>query len=142
MKFKFRLQTVYDLRQHLEEEQKDTLAKERQKLGELVAAREALKTSFDVWSKKYMTLAAEGMSPIEAVRIDQYLNDLNKNIVLASRQIEKQTENVENERLILIEKMKDRKTMETLSDKQRERFRLEEGRKEEKEIEELISSRR
>ena len=142
MKFKFRLQTVYDLRQHLEEEQKDTLAKERQKLGELVAAREALKNSFDTWSKKYMTLAVEGMSPIEAVRIDQYLDDLNKNIVLASRQIEKQTENVENERLILIEKMKDRKTMETLSDKQRERFRLEEARKEEKEIEELISSRR
>ena len=142
MKFKFRLQTVYDLRQHLEEEQKDTLAKERQKLGELVAAREALKSSFDTWSKKYMALAVEGMSPIEAVRIDQFLDDLNKKIVLASRQIEKQTETVENERLLLIEKMKDRKTMETLCDKQRERFRFEEGKKEEKEIEELISSRR
>jgi flagellar protein FliJ len=142
MKFKFRLQTVYDLRQHLEEEQKDTLAKERQKLGELVSAREALKNSFDTWSKKYMTLAGEGMSPIEAVRIDRYLNDLNKSIVLTSRQIDKQKENVERARLLLIEKMKDRKTMETLCDKQRERFRFEEGKKEEKEIEELISSRR
>lgn len=142
MKFKFRLQSVFDLRQHLESEQKDALTKERQKLDELVAAREALNVKFDMWSKKYITLAGVGMSPIDAVRIGQYLEDITKDIVLTSRQVERQKANVEKQRLLLIEKMKDRKTMETLFDKQHERYRYDESKKEENEIADLISSRR
>jgi flagellar protein FliJ len=142
MKFKFRLQSVYDLRQHLESEQKDALTAAQQKLNELVAAREELNGRFDLWSKKYLALAREGMSPIDAVRIGKYLDDLGKGIMLASRQVEKQEAEVEKERLLLIEKMKDRKTMESLYDKQNERFIYDEGKKDEKEIEDLISSRR
>jgi flagellar protein FliJ len=142
MKFKFRLQSVYDLRQHLESEQKDKLEKERQKLMELFAERENFKKNFELWSRRYMGLAGGGMTPTEAVRIGRYLDDLDKKIILISRQIEKQNDLVEKERLILIERMRDRKTMETLYDKQFERFRYDENKKEEKEIEELISSRR
>lgn len=142
MKFKFRLQTVYDLRQHLESEQKDALTRERQKLNELVASKEELKASFKEWSKRYMLLAGKGMSPQDAVRIGQYLDEIDRNIIIVSRQIEKQQLNVENERKLLIEKMKDRKSMEKLFDKQRERFIYDENKKEEKEIEELISTRR
>lgn len=142
MKFKFRLQSVYDLRKHLESEQKDALMKERQKLDGLIAAKEELSERFDMWSQKYMKLAGEGMNPIDAVRIGQYLEDLSKNIVLALRKIERQEPIVESERILLIERMKDRKTMETLYDKQQERFRYDEGKKEEKVIEDLISSRR
>lgn len=142
MKFKFRLQSVYDLRQHLESEQKDALTAAQQKLNELIAAREELNGRFDLWSKKYLALAREGMSPIDAVRIGKYLDDLGKGIMLASRQVEKQEAEVEKERLLLIEKMKDRKAMESLYDKQNERFLYDEGKKDEKEIEDLISSRR
>lgn len=142
MNFKFRLQTVYDLRQHLEDEQKDALNAARQKLNELIAARDHLNYRFEIWSKKYVDLAEHGMSPADAVRIGQYLEDLRKQIALTTRQIEKQEQVVERERIILIEKMKERKTIESLYNKQKERFIYEETIKEEKVLEDLITSRR
>lgn len=142
MKFKFRLQTVYDLRKHLESEQKDALARERQKLNELIAEEQRLKVKFKLWSSRYLEAAGAGMSPSDAVIIGRYLDELQKSIIQAGRGIERQNAVVERERLLLIEKMKERKTIETLHDKQHERFNYDEGRRQEKEIEELITSRR
>lgn len=70
-----------------------------------------------------------------------YLDEIDKNIVTCGRRIEQQNNVVEKARLLLIEKMKERKTMESLYDKQRERFNYEQSRQEEKNIEELIAAR-
>lgn len=142
MKFNFRLQSVFDLRKHLENEQRDALGRERQILQKMTEEKESLERQFDIWSKKYLALADNGMKPSDAVRIGTYLNDIALNIKTASKNIERQTANVERERLLLIEKMKDRKTIESLYGKQRQQFLYEESKKEEKEIEELITSRR
>ncbi|HEX2937564.1 MAG TPA: flagellar export protein FliJ [Ruminiclostridium sp.] len=142
MKFIFRLQSVFELRKHLESEQKDSLGRERQTLQKMTEEKELLQADFELWSKKYLALADKGMSPIQAVRINTYLSDIVNEIKVASRNIEKQTANVERERLLLIEKVKERKTIEALYGKQREQFIYDEGKKEEKEIEELITSRR
>lgn len=142
MKFKFRLQTVFDLKQHMESEQKDALARERQKLNELVGHEQELKNKFKSWSARYLESAQTGMSPSDAVLVGRYLEELQKSIIKAGREVERQNAVVEHERLLLIEKMKERKTVETLHDKQRERFNYEEDRRQEKEIEELITSRR
>lgn len=142
MKFNFRLQSVFDLRKHLEDEQKDALGRERQILQKMTEEKEYLERQFDAWSKKYLDMADKGMRPSDAVRIGTYLNDIVMNIRTASKNIERQTANVERERLLLIEKMKDRKTIESLYGKQKQQFLYEESKKEEKEIEELITSRR
>lgn len=142
MKFKFRLQAVYDLRKHLEEEQKDAMAAAQQKLHQFEEERDELERKFAVWSKKYLDLADKGMSPEEAVRIGRYLDDLRKDTLLALRKIEKQTLEVEEQRRLLAERMKERKSIETLHDKQKERFIFEENKKEEKELESLLTSRR
>ena len=142
MQFKFRLQTVFDLRQHLEDEQKDTLSRERVKLNELEAELQTLKNELLGWSQRYRESAGSGISPAEVMRIVRYLEELQKNINLQERSIERQNAVVERERLLLIEKMKERKTIEALCGKQRERFEYEESKRQEKEIEELISSRR
>lgn len=142
MKFKFRLQSVYELRQHLEDEQKDALAAQRQKLNELLNRKDDLIKKFKMWSKKYMELAGRGMTPAEAVRIGRYIEEINKSIKLNDREIQRQTASVERERLLLIERMKDRKALEKLYDKQHERFKYDESKKEENEIADLISSRR
>lgn len=63
MKFNFRLQTVYDLRQHMESEQKDELARERQQLNELILDEQRLRENFSLWSFRYMERAKTGMSP-------------------------------------------------------------------------------
>lgn len=142
MKFKFRLQSVFDLKKHLEEEQKDAMAAAQQKLRELEAQRDELVNKHKTWSQKYMSLAKKGMTPSEAVRIGQYLDDLRKDIIVAGRNIEKQTAEVEKQRQLLVERMKERKTFESLYEKTKERFKLEEERKEEKALEDLITSRK
>lgn len=142
MKFKFRLQSVFDLKKHLEEEQKDAMAAAQQKLRELEAERDELINRHKTWSSKYMLLAKKGMTPVEAVRIGQYLDDLRKDIIVAGRNVEKQTLEVEKQRQLLVERMKERKTIESLYDKTKERFKLEEEKKEEKALEDLITSRK
>lgn len=142
MAFKFRLQAVYDLRRHLENEQKDALNAARQKLDELVKARDGLNRSYEIWSKRYIERAEKGMSPSDAATIGRYLEELRRQIALSTRQIERQKAAVERERLFLIEKMKERKTIESLYNKQKERFLYEEGIKREKALEDLITSRR
>lgn len=126
----------------MENGQKDELARERQKLDELFALEQKLKENFGLWSGRYMESASTGMSPRDAVLISNYLDELDKSIILAGQKIEQQSAVVERERLLLIEKMKERKTMDLLYDKQFERFNYEQGRLDEKEIEELIASRR
>lgn len=142
MEFRFRLQTVYDLKQHMEDEQKDTLARERIKLDNLTAEEQSFKQKLMFWSRRYLSSASEGISPIEVVQIGRYIEELNQNIIKTGRQIERQKAVVERERQLLIEKMKERKTLETLHDKQLKRFKYEQGKEQEKEIEELISSRK
>lgn len=142
MKFAFRLQSVFDLRRHLEDEQKDAYEKELQRLKTLTDEKQALEQSFAVWSEHYRNRTGQGLSPMEVGTIGRYIEDINRSIATVSRHIERQNANVEKERLLLVERMKDRKTMETLYDKQLERFRYEQDRAEEQQIEELISSRR
>lgn len=133
---------MFDLRKHMEEEQKDALGRERQKLDKMTAEKRTLEDEFKLWSGKYLEDAGKGIRPLDAARIGEYINDILKNIKIMERNIKRQEENVETERLLLIDKMKDRKTIETLYDKQRRQFIYDETKKEEKEIEELITSRR
>lgn len=142
MKFQFRLQTVFDLKKHLEKEQRDAMAAAQQKLKDLYEERDQINLRYAEWSKKYLAMAESGMSPEKAVRTGQYLDDLRKDGILATRKIEKQKEEVEKQRILLIEKMKERKTIESLYEKQKERFQFDENKKEEKALEDLITSRR
>lgn len=142
MRFRFRLQTVYDLRQHEEEEQKNTLSRARGRLAELEEAERLLRKAAAQWSRRYMEGARAGFLPQEAACIGDYLEDLERRIELAVRGREQQAAVVERERLVLVGRMQARKTLEKLHDRQFERFSYDERRKTEKEIEELIVSRR
>jgi flagellar FliJ protein len=139
--FKFRLQTVYELRKHVEKEHKDQLSRERHTLIMLQETGKTLQTELERCSQKYMSCANEGMSPDEAVRMDSYIRDLNRLIVENEKSVVDQSVAVENARLALIEKMKDRKTLDSLYEKQSGSFFEDESRKTEKEIEEMISGR-
>lgn len=142
MRFRFRLQTVYDLRQHEEEEQKNALSRARGRLAELEAAERSLRSDKDQWSRRYMEGAQAGFLPQEAACIGGYLEDLELRIGQAAHGREQQAAVVERERLVLISRMQARKTLEKLRGRQFERFSYDEQRKTEKEIEELIVSRR
>lgn len=138
--FRFRLQSVYDLRKHVEKEHVDRLSRERHTLRLLERQAEQLKAELAHWAQKYLRSAKEGMRPAEAVRINRYIEELNRRLAENDQETRKQRAAVEKARLLLIEKMKDRKTFDTLYDKQRKTFLQEQSRKTEKEIEELIAA--
>jgi flagellar FliJ protein len=138
--FKFRMQSIFDLRVHIEHEQKDVYTAENIRLRELFETKENLKAKFDLWALKYMNAAEIGINAADASQIYHYLDELKELLRRTEKQIEVQHQVVENERIVLIEKMKDRKTLENLKDRQFKLFWEEMQKKEEKDIEEIIVS--
>jgi flagellar FliJ protein len=140
-RFKFRLKPVQDLRQHMEQESKDAHARERQRLNKLEDEGIRLRSKFIFWSAQYMKNAQAGMSPQEAVRMNNYIEELNRLIDENDKLTAAQAIAVEKARLELIEKMKDRKTMDKLYEKQFSSYTENERYKAEREVEEMITSR-
>lgn len=140
-RFRFKLQPVLDLRCHLENEQKDALTRERQKLAELQLEEEQLRKKSEYWSNEYLKKADSGMMAEEAVRIDNFIQELSRQIAEVLKKQEVQAEVVEKTRIELVNKMKDRKTLDKLFEKQSDKFYYEENHKDEKAVEELITER-
>lgn len=140
-KFRFRLQQVLEYRGHLEDESKDRLAMEQGKLARLLAEGKRLADETARWSRNYLDTAREGLTPVEADRIHCYMKDLGRLQEENRRQAAKQSETVEQVRAELLERMRERKIMETLRDRQKARFEKEERRREEQAVEELVVSR-
>ena len=141
-RFQFRLQALYDLRHQMEKEQKDALAREKQRLDGLLAEAERLADEFSGWSRKYLECGEQGMSPAQAAQISGYLGELERLIRENAQETVRQETVMEKARQELAEKMKDRKVMDTLHDKRQAEFQTQEQLKAEKEIEEIIINRR
>ncbi|HEX3026309.1 MAG TPA: flagellar export protein FliJ [Clostridia bacterium] len=139
--FKFRLQQVLEFKRHLEMEQKDQLAVEKIKLDNFLAEETQLRSKFQFWAKRYIEFSYKGISPAQAAEINGFLSELSRMIDQCIKKIQDQEARVETVRQQLVEKMKDRKTLESLADKQSSRFLQEEMLKEEKSVEEIIVGR-
>lgn len=140
-KFKFRLQSVLDLRKHREDEQKDVLAVENAKLNSLYDQKKALEIEYASWSEQYMKLADVGMTPPEAGQILGYLGELSSDGMRLDYEIASQKAAVEKERSELVLRMQERKSLEELCAKKLARFQYEQDRKYELQVEELMASR-
>lgn len=139
--FTFRLQPVLKLKQQLEKEQKEQFSRVISKLNELLAYKEELENSYQLWSQKYLGETSVGVSSHEAGQICRYLLRLRETMEQNESKIKTQSEEVEKQRTVLIEKIKERKLLETLRERQYKRFMEEEQRKQEKAVEEMIISR-
>lgn len=139
--FHFRLQSVLNMKQQLEKEQKEAFSQANAKLDELTEFGEKIENEYRRWSSSYIRAARTGTSPSDAIRICSYLSELQQLMEKNRERVEQQTEEVESQRVLLIEKMRERKLMETLRDRQCERFTKEEQKKQEKETEDMILAR-
>ena len=140
-RFQFKLKPVLELRKYIEQEQKDTLAQERILLNQVQDELRNLREKFEFWSRTYIQSAESGTNPAEAVRMLRYIEELGSFIDKQVQLEAQQTVKVEKARLELIEKMKDRKTLDVLYDKQRFIHMENERIKTEKEIEEIVTGR-
>ncbi|MDR3645588.1 MAG: flagellar export protein FliJ, partial [Clostridia bacterium] len=131
--FKFRLQSVYELRQQLEKEQKERFSSETERLNRMLAFNETLKREHSGWSQKFLEEAAVGISPADAVQIHGYLSEIEELQKQNEKRINSQIALVESERGRLVTKMQDRKIVETMRDRHFTVFNAQEQKKQETE---------
>lgn len=139
--FTFRLASVQRLREYAERQQKDVLSREQQILRLLEEEAKNLETADGKWSAWYLHVCETGVIPVEMMRIQSYLSELRAQKTENSRRIRTQEQAVERARRELLEKMRERKSMDALYEKQLLAYRNEQKIQMEKEIGELVSAR-
>lgn len=139
--FHFRLQAVRELRQHAEKEQQDALLRERRRLDALTAESVRLGDDFTRWSGQYLESGSRGLPVREIARIRTYLDELCTQISRNAAMIREQEAAVEQERLRLVEWVKERRVLDTLHDQKYTEFTQQQRRKSYKELEDQMAGR-
>lgn len=140
-RFRFRLQAVQELRHHAEKEQQDELLREKQRLDGLQEESDRLAAAFSHWSLWYLENSSHGMPAAEIVRLRGYLDELARRIRENAAQVERQQSAVERARTELVERMRERRTVDMLRDRKFAEYRLEESRRADKELEDWMACR-
>jgi flagellar export protein FliJ len=115
--------------------------RDRLKLTDLNEGKCRLEHKHSIWAEKYVQKSKEGFSPGQAAGIGTYLTELGRLIREAGEKIEGQTQVVEQTRWALIEKMKERRVMETLHDKKLGDYLSEQKIKRQAEVDDIIVSK-
>lgn len=140
-RFHFRLQAVQELRQHAEKEQQDALLRERRRLDALMTKSTRLADDFTRWSGRYLESGSRGLPALEMARIRAYLDELSGQIACNAAKIREQEAVVERERLRLVERVKERRIIDTLHDKKYTAFTQQQRRSSYKELEDQMAGR-
>lgn len=138
-KFKFRLQTLLNLKEQLEKNAKNELGAAIKKLEEEKSRLRQIDNEIDLCSAEFRDACKGSIVPEKIKEIKRYLEYLDKkrkNQVLA---VKREQENVDKIREKLVEIMKERKVLENLKDKDFQEFLAEEDKKERQLVDELVS---
>jgi flagellar FliJ protein len=138
-KFTFRLQQFLGVKEQLESQKEmeygkalQQLERERQRLRDLVAARES--------EVEALRLAvSSSISPIEVRRHNNIIEKIKGQIIKQEEHIREAERFAEVKRLELVQAMKERQALETVHDRQKEEFLREADLAERKITDELVS---
>ncbi len=138
-KFVFQLQSLYDVKQTLETQQKNQLQQIEAKLAKLREEMELLQDSFAKSREEYRAETEKGIQADRLSRYGEYFDLLNRSIT-AQRERIAQAE-VQRKKCVeaLVEIMKEIKALEKLKEKQYEEYLKEVKNEEEKAIGDMIS---
>ena len=140
-KFVFSMQNILNMKEKLEEQEKNNYSQANMRWQEAIATLESLEQRL---AEEKQKLQEEVSSALDVRKIRQREDGVEvirmyvRQQMLEVKQREKEVE-VARERLN--EAMKERKTFEKLREKAFEKFRLEENLREQKEVDELVSYR-
>lgn len=139
MAFNFKFQSILDLKIRLEDQKKskygeanEELKRQKDKLNVLLDEREH---QFNLMREK----GKEGVTPKELIVYNNYMNRLKKSIELQNVIVERAKKAVEAARLELVEAAKQRKMFETLKEKKLEEYWDEYYKKEQAQLDEIVS---
>lgn len=140
-RFVFPMQNILNMKEKLEEQEKNQYAQANMRLQEAIAEQEALELRLENEKRKLQEDISADLNIREIRRREDAVEILRMYVrqqILVVKQREKE---VEAARERLNEAMKERKTFEKLREHAFERFCIEENLREQKEVDELVSYR-
>lgn len=138
--FKFRLQTILDYKQDLEDKEKEKLAKILAELEQAIIYKKQLEQKRVQAKIEMKEKQKAGGVDVDTLRFyTNYLKKLDNDIIQATLNIETIKMKEKKQREALLKAAQERKTYEKLKEKHKEEFEAEEAEKERKLIDELAT---
>ena len=138
-KFKFRLQSYYDVKTKLEDKAKQDYGLALVLLDRERKERVRLEDERKLQLAQFRESLSGGVNPSELQSINNYIEVLKRSISLANERVKKARDLAEKRRIDLSEAMKQRKMIEKLHDDAKFRFIKESSRIEQRAIDEVVS---
>jgi flagellar FliJ protein len=137
--FKFRLQTLLDLKEQLEKSAKNELGVAVMKLEGEKAKLLEIESSISICLDDYRHACTGTIRPEKIKEIKYYLDFLQNEKRSQEANVKREQQNVDKIREKLVEILKERKILENLRDKNFEEYRKQETLKEQQQVDELVS---
>lgn len=138
-KFRYRMQSILEIKKKLEEQAKNEFAAARAALNEEEDKLEQLKKRKEAYEDEGRTLRENTLNIMDIIENKEALLRMDEFIADQQLNVKRAQDRMEEARLALQTAMQESKTQEKLREKAFEQFVKEENAKESKEIDELVS---
>lgn len=137
--FKFSLQTLLRLKEQLEKNAKNELGAAIKKLVEEKSKLKVIEDNIDITTNDFRAACSGIIHPEKIKEIKTYLEHLQYEREKQKENVKRQQKNVDIIRERLVEIMKERKVLENLKEKEFQEYLKEEKKKEQQQVDELVS---
>lgn len=138
-KFKYRMQSILEVKKKLEEQAKNEFAAARAVLNEEEEKLEQLKRRKEAYEDEGRALREDTLNIMDIIENKEALLRMDEFIADQQLNVERAEDRMEEARLALQNAMQESETQEKLREKAFEQFMKEENARESKEIDELVS---
>lgn len=138
-KFRYRMQSILEIKKKLEEQAKNEFAAARAALNEEEDKLEQLKKRKEAYEDEGRALRENTLNIMDIIENKEALLRMDEFIADQQLNVKRAQDRMEEARLVLQNAMQESKTQEKLREKAFEQFVKEENKRESKEIDELVS---
>lgn len=138
-KFKYRMQSILEVKKKLEEQAKNEFAAARAALNEEEEKLEQLNKRKEAYEEEGRSLREDTLNIMDIIENKEALLRMDEFIAEQKLNVKRAEDRMEEARLALQNAMQESKTQEKLREKAFEQFMKEENARESKEIDELVS---
>ncbi len=138
-KFKYRMQSILEVKKKLEEQAKNEFAAARASLNEEEEKLEQLNKRKEAYEEEGRALREDTLNIMDIIENKEALLRMDEFIAEQQLNVKRSEDSMEEARLALQTAMQESKTQEKLREKAFEQFMKEENARESREIDELVS---
>lgn len=139
MKYKFKFQRILDVKETQEENKKNQIAEVRAKIAELDSKVKELEMMRKEWSDSLKNSLDTGLTIKEIKEAKQYEEAIDNRIIQVKKEIEVQEVILNKKREEYLELRKEKKSFESLKEKDFDRYKYSEMKKEEALVDQIVT---